>query len=349
MYNLFANVNWWIVAVAVVICYIVSSIKIVSEQERAVLVFMGRILKAVESGPHIVLWPLFWLRRAPKNAIKVDFGTLDDQNDISRAAQSDTSISWFVLRGPVRISWGDLDSSGLPDNERKQYVNDPYAKRLTTDPHLYFIFRVHDVCSLVEEAGGLEEAMDRIRDTCVTALSEEAGKTFVAKAIKEIDSLSDKIRDEVEWLVGDPNAKTRPGKNPNRSWGVDVLEVRIKDIGTSHAVNTAVSERSATVAKAAGEAMATELKANAEEIRLTKVGKGEAAAIEAKGAATAGAITARAEAVSSPGGQLIAQLDALKEGIEKGNVTILPADLTLLTTATSLKAAIDALGKKKGG
>jgi regulator of protease activity HflC (stomatin/prohibitin superfamily) len=331
------------VAIIAVVCYFASSINVVSEKERALLIFWGRILKTLESGPHFVLWPFQRITRITKNAIKVDFGTLDDE-DATRLSESDASQSWFVMKEPIRINWGDISSYvGLSDEERKQYENDPFAKRLTTDPHIYFVFRVCNLKNLIEEAGGLTEARDRIKDTCVTALSEEAGKTFVAKAIREVNTLSNKLRAKVEILVGAPGL-TPP--SPNRSWGVDVLEVRIKDLGTPHRTNEAVADRSATVARAAGEASATLLRAASEKVRLTQEGEGRAAAAKIEGKAAASAIQARAKAMSKPGGEVIAKLDALK-GLAGSKTIILPADLTLLTTATSIKTVLDGLTGKE--
>jgi regulator of protease activity HflC (stomatin/prohibitin superfamily) len=342
MYTLFSNINWWVVTIVAIICYVASCVKIVSEKERAILIFWGKILKPLESGPHIVPWPMR-VTKVTKNQIKVDFGTLD-ASDVARANQANASMSWFVMEEPIRINWGDIESSGLSAEDRVQYKNDPLAQRLTTDPHMYFIFRVFNLTSLIEEAGGLNEAMDRIKDTCVTALSAEAGQTFVAKAIKEISSISDKIRTKVEILVGAPNLNP---PSPNRSWGVDVVEVRIKDLGTPRRTNEAVADRSATIARADGEATGTVLKAAGEKTRLTQEGEGRAAATTIEGTATASAIKARAEAVSQPGGELIAKLDTLKAGLEYGKTVILPADLSILTAATSVKAVLDAVGKDK--
>ncbi|KKR70178.1 MAG: Band 7 protein [Candidatus Nomurabacteria bacterium GW2011_GWB1_40_7] len=366
---LFSSINWWVVASVVVICYFASSVKIVSEKEMGLSKIWGLILKSLKSGPHFIPWPMTMIK-VTKNAIKVDFGTLDVA-DVERVNKANASQSWFVMTEPIRINWGDIESSSLPKNQRKQYENDPLAKRVITDPHLYYILRVFNLQNLVEEAGGLIEAIDRIRDTCTTALQEFAGKTFLAKAITEVEQLSNDIRERVEDLVGDEQGQKRAKEKgiTLRSWGVDVMEVRIKAFGTSHAVNTAVSERSALVAKAAGEAISTELKAGAEEIRLTKEGKGLAAAITAKGAADASAITikgaadasaitakgtaeasaisARAKAVTEPGGELILKTDTLKEGLAHGKTVVLPLDQSLLTTVTSIKTVLDAVGKKE--
>ncbi len=363
-----------IVAVFVVlfvaaICIVVANVKVVSEKEIGLRTFLGRILGVLKSGPYLQFWPIVKIKTAPKTAIKVDFGTLD-RSEIERANRASSSDSWYVFQEPIRINWGDITSTdGITDEEKKQYENDPLAKRLTTDPHLYYIFQISDFVKLTEVAGGLTEAMDRIKDTCITAMQERAGKTFLAKAIKEVDTLSEKILDEVEWLVGDPNAKPREEQTPNESWGVDVKEVRVTSLGTSHAVNIAVSARASKIAEAAGDATATVLRAGAEKvklteeglgraaaetaeaesemIRLTKEGLGKAAAMTAEGKAVAAAIAARAKAVSTPGGDIVAKLDALGKVAEGGNTIILPADLDILTAATSVKTVLDAVGGKE--
>jgi hypothetical protein len=285
----------------------------------------------------------------------VDFGTLDVK-DAERAAKANESQSWFIMPEPIRINWGDIKSSNPTDEEKEQYKNDPLAQRLTTDPHMYFIFRIWSLDNLISEAGGLEEAIDRIKDTCVTALSEESGKTFVAKAIKQIAPLSDNIKERVEDLVGDPQGIPRVvarGKTPNRSWGVDILEVRIKDLGTPHRTNEAVADRAKTIALADGEATAVVLKAASEKNRLKEVADGKAYEINTladadknrltkEGEGRAAAFKARSEAVGANKGDLLVKLDALTAGLQFGKATILPMDTSLLTAALSVKATLDA-------
>jgi regulator of protease activity HflC (stomatin/prohibitin superfamily) len=348
MMEIMQQINWWIVVLFIAICYIATILKIVSEKEMGIRILWGYIFpKPLKSGLHLIPWPMR-ITKVTKNAIKVDFGTLDVA-DTERANQANASQSWFIMQEPIRINWGDIQSSdNLSAEDRKQYENDPLAKRLTTDPHIYFIFKVLDLKNLVEVAGGLNEAMDRIKDTCITSLQEEAGKTFVAKAIKEIDSLSNKILKEVEWLVGDPDATERPGKTRNDSWGVDIKEVRVKDLGTSHAINIAISSRSAKVAEAAGDATATVLTADGDAYATKKNASANKFKSREEGKGVASAIQARAKAASEPGGDLVIKCDTLKEGLAHGKATILPLDLSILSAATSIKVAVDAVGKKEG-
>lgn len=346
------NINWGVIALVVILCHLVANLRTVSEREQAISVLFGKILEPMESGLHFVPWPMRMVK-ATKNSIKVDFGTLNVEDE-GRAAKANESQSWFVMPEPIRMNWGDIKSSeGLSPEERKRFENDPLAQRLTTDPHMYFIFRISNLSSLVSEAGGLDEAMDRIKDTCVTALQEQAGKTFVAKAIRDIDPLSDRIRERVEDLVGDPQGQERLKKlgKTTRSWGVDVYEVRIKDLGTPHRTNTAVADRASAIAVADGEATGVRLKAAGEEERLKRTADGksyeiktlagaEKKRLEKEGAGRAAAFKARSEAVGTDQGPLLARLDALTTGLQYGKTVILPADASLLTAALSIKEAL---------
>lgn len=337
---------------------VIGSIKVINEQELALLIFFGVILKPWSSGPHYALAPFYYVRRETKNSIQVDFGTLDDKKvqEIERARRAEKSQSWYVMTEPVRINWGDMRSLGLPAKEMERYENDPFASTLTTDPHFYFRIRITDLQLLIEEVGGLTEALERIRVTCIRALSEEAGKTFVAKARQELDSLSGLILERVEDLVGDPNPTNplRVRANVRKSWGIDVEEAAIQDIGAPHDANSALAARAAAIAKAdgdatakirtaiaerekteqeaAGQAKATELKAEADKKRLTLVGEGEAAALKVTAAAT-----------MEEGAQFILRIQALEKmaTASGGKIVVVPSDLSSLTGV--LAAAVETI------
>jgi regulator of protease activity HflC (stomatin/prohibitin superfamily) len=341
----------------------------------AVLIFAGIILKEWKSGPHYAVWPFFYVRRATRNSIQVDFGTLDEDT-VARADRSEESISWFVMREPIRINWGDFKSLRLtppgiliPSEDKikeynedlqKRYANDPYANTLTTDPHLFFRFRIFNLQWLIERVGGLDEAMERIKDTCVSSLSEEAGKTFVAKARQELDSLSDNIHLSVEKLVGDPDAIRDDKCEAADSWGIDIEEVKIKDIGAPRTSNVALAQRAADIANADGKATATIRAAGAEKIRLVETAEGEATATERKataerkrleeeGTGRANALKVVAEQASTRGGELVLKTDTLKEVMtaNEGKIVIVPTDLSGLTGA--ILGAVEAVKTPPGG
>ena len=357
------DIQWWALIIVLAFCHLfLGGFRVIGEQERAVLIFYGLILKEWKSGPHFALWPFYRVRRATKNSIQVDFGTLDEKNRgaVERVERSEKSDSWFVMKEPVRINWGDMKSLGLSEDEQKAYANDPYANTLTTDPHIFFRIKIFNLRYLIERVGGLDEAIERIKDTCVSSLTEEAGKTFVAKARKEMGRLSNKVREEVENLAGDEEAikraivKEKAGEKveetseeiSRRSWGIDVEDVRIKDIGAPHAANTSLAERAAAIAKADGEATATIRTAGANKIKLEETAEGEAIATERKakaektrlekeGTGRANALKAVAKAVNQPGGELVVKTDTLRAVMTAsgGKIVVVPTDLSALTGA----------------
>jgi regulator of protease activity HflC (stomatin/prohibitin superfamily) len=314
----------------------------------AVPIFLGKILdEEWRSGPHFALWPLFYVRRETKNSIQVHFGTVDE-NTRERADMSDDSDSWYVMIEPVRINWGDIKSSGLPEADQKIYANDPYANTITTDPHIYFIIRICNLKNLIERVGGLQEAIERIKDTCVGALTEMAGQTFVAEARKKMDELSLRIREKVEDLVGDPESIKRGKSKPVDSWGINVEEVRIKDIGAPHDANKALALRAATIAEADGKATATIRLAISTHQQLKEEGEGKAEAIKAiagaeqerltkEGEGRAAALKAVAEAADTSAGKLVIQTDTLRAVMTAngGKIVVVPTDLSGLTGAVT--------------
>ncbi len=342
------GVNWQIVGFVAITCHFAGSFRVVSAQEQAILILWGIILRRLGSGPKFAPWPMYIIR-APKTSIKVDFGTLSS-DDAARIRQSADSITWYVMEEPIRINFGDINSTTsdqLSDDERKRFLNDPYSNRLTTDPHLYFIFRVNDLWRMWEEVGGVEEAIDRIKDTCVTALSEEAGQTFVARAVTQIKEMSKILLERVEDLVGDPEARLRArlaGTKEPRSWGVDILEGRIKDLGTPRRTNEATADRAASVARADGEATAAKLRAEGEKQRIISTSEGDKQRIINIGDGEAAAIAARGKALEdSPGAQLALRVDAFQAGLEKGRVVLMPADMSLMSGVLAAKEAMDTL------
>jgi regulator of protease activity HflC (stomatin/prohibitin superfamily) len=160
----------------------------------------------------------------------------------------------------------------------------------------------------------------------------------LAKAVKEVKDLSSALRTCVEILVADPQAIQRQQAQVEDSWGVDIEEVRIKTLGTSHTVNRSIAKRASDIAEADGLATAAARKAEGERDRLRTEAEGTAEAmeriataertrLEQEGQGQAAALAARAEVLTTDGGRMIATIDAWKTGLENGNVVIVPTDM----------------------
>ncbi len=352
---------WWLIALTIALCHGVASVRTMSEQEKGVIVLFGRILDTggdlenpdVKSGLFLAPWPMK-VRRISKTGIKIDFGTLDE-SERAKYEKSIPSGSWFILEEPMHTNWGDIDSYkgvevtgpdgnvtlvNLTPEERASYATDPLAKRMTTDPHVFFIMKVHNFKQLIEEVGGFQEAVERIRDVCISVLSEYAGKTFVAKALTDIGELNRRLKERVEELIGDPEGNARLAKEDkpeNPSWGIDVTDLIVKNLGVHHDTNRAMIKRSVDIADADGDARAAIRRSEGKKTELINEGTGRAAAktamnaaeadeIVKKGAATAGALAARGKALDeSPGARQILQTDAVIAGLKDGKAVFLPS------------------------
>jgi hypothetical protein len=83
-------------------------------------------------------------------------------------------------------------------------------------------------------------------------------------------------------------------------------------------------------------------KANAERHRLEQEGTGTAKALELQRMAQALGFKHLIDASDLNTATLLLRLEALQKAVEKGNVTILPADQSLLSSALSLKEVLTA-------
>ena len=207
----------------------------------------------------------------------------------------------------------------------------------------------------------------------------------------------------VEELVGDPRAIERAlllVENPDElvdivdgqkiskrevvrrgleedSWGVNITEVRIKDLGTPKRTNEAAADRSKAIAEAEGLARATVIEAeadrqkqeqvalasafamttNAEATRIsaTKIALGQANATRLAagaekdrdilvGTGKAAALTLMAKAVNEPGGKDVLKAQTLQKGFEYGKTVVTPLDQHFLTDIVALQETLKATG-----
>lgn len=349
----------WLLVIAIAGYHAIDAPKTIEADELAVTDTFGHLSEHLPSGLHIVPYPVR-LHRVTKNDIKVNFGTLDEAQRRAVQNSRDTGVSVRILEEAIRITFGNISAyepepGQISKEEAKaRYADNLLARDLTVDPHMYFTFKTHNLKTLIEVAGDLNKAIDRIKSTYVRVLSVKAGKTFPAYALSHMTEFMEAIFAELEFLVGDPDAPDTIGKRKKGpSWGANVLEIGIESLGIPHKTNTALAERSALIAKAEGEAVATVNKSRADReatenealgasMRIREVGNAEADSIKVKGKATAQALANRAKAVQEPGGELILKTDAWSEVAKGGKVVIVPTDSSAMTELFKAQAVIDA-------
>lgn len=361
------NIKWWIIATTIVVCHFGTSLKVISEKEKAAIMLFGWVLSEADSG--LVLCPFpSWLNKFPKPSVRVDAGTIKTDEQRRSVIESADDPVWYVSEEPFRPVWGDIASytGTLTSEQRESFKDDEYAASITTDPRFYIEFRVWGIRNLIAEIGTLKEAIKRMRDTAASVISNAAGKTFLAKARGEIAEMSELMKSEVEYLVGDPQAKERNDLLPEgekkpigKSWGIDILDVRLIDLGIPKRNNEARANRAAKISEADGDARAEIRRSEAAKVKLINEGTGMAAAKTAMntaeadgilrtGKATAEALAARAAVAETAGGRLIIQSDAVKAGLEHGKAVFLPSGgiSDLVSAVVTGVAAIDATKPK---
>lgn len=358
---------WWFVALALLVSHILLSIVTVGERELGALFFWGRARQDLESGPHFAFWPFCYIRKETKNLIQLEIGVLDE-SEKQKAKALESSISVYLLEDPLRVNWGSMKTADPPatSTEKEMFSkNDPYADNMVTDTRVTVRFRISSLTKLISKAGGLNEGIELIQKVTTSTLVAHAGKSFVGRAIRNMEQLDEKLRKAVEEFVVDPDCELYKIK-PENSWGINVEKTQITRLGTSKRVNEAIANKDKTVFEAQGNRIKTEqeglanantikYKAEADKIRLTEEGIGTANAIKQKAEADKIRLTREGEGNAEAArlllfaqqeglkklselagieeGKLLLQIQALEKGMQAGNTFVLPLELSKLVSA----------------
>ena len=319
------GVKWWVVALVASICHFIASIRTVGEQEMGALVFLGKVLGPLSSGPVFAPFPLR-IRLITKNVIQLEFGTREGAED-KKAAERDVST---IYGEPFRVTFGT--SARMSKEEKALYKGDPLIDRLTFDPHVVMRFQIKDFVVFINEIGDLTEAMEQIREAAKGAIQAYAGTHTPAQMIEQIDTVNVLLTERVEILIGEkPNAK-----GERIFWGIDFRSASITSPGLPKRVNESMADRG----KAAFAAEAVAATAEGERQKREREGAGTAKTREFLLLAEAVGTKALAEAIKEDEGKLIVKLQAIERAIKDGKVTILPIDQSLITAALAVKESL---------
>lgn len=333
-----SSVCWWAVALVAMVCHIALSIVVVNERQLGAVFLLGKPLGDIGSGPHFVFWPFCYIRKGTRNIIQLEIGVLTEE-ERKKAALLEKSESVYLLEDPFFVNWGGIDSVGdVTEEEKRRFDGNPYGKPMVTSTHLTVRYQVWSYTSLVVNAGGTLEAIELIRNVATAALIAHAGKSFVGRALANMEKVDDELKVKIEEFVADPNSNAFR-KNPKRSWGVNIRKTQITRMGTARRISEAQADQGKTIYNAQAErfkteeiaiglAKATVLKAGAEKERLEKEGAGRAEAERLLLFAQKKGLEELANLAKLPEGQLVLQLQALERGLKEGKVVILPLELS---------------------
>ena len=200
-----ANVwNWgWTIA-SLQAVYFFLSFKIVLAEEQALVLFFGRPIEELESGPHIVPWIICSLRKETKHTLQIQIPGEPEEIDKSGNDKDGLMKGKKVL--PIRVTTGSYETAkanpefaGDPSLNR----NDPLNERMTVEVTALVRFAIKSLTHFIQNIGNLDEARRQLRDTVESVLKAELAKRTPALIIAHWDDINKEILRKLNILIKD--------------------------------------------------------------------------------------------------------------------------------------------------
>lgn len=219
--------------------YSAASVQIVREDETGALIFLGRPIRQVHSGPVFAPLGFAKVRRETQLVRQREF-----PGDPEFIHYEDTPVPSGKVR-PWHVTTGAAPAGSTP--------TDPLDDRMTLRVAVFVSLQMksNGIIDFITNIGSYEEAFRRIQDTITPVVQQQFAIRTPARILEEFDQINrDHLRPAVETLIG--------------TWGVNIVELSLKppDIGRTvsealRSVPTARLEKQASIA--ASEAKAQEI------------------------------------------------------------------------------------------
>ncbi len=246
--------DWGLSLFLVIVFYTIISIKTVSPKERGARTFLGKIIDILESGPVFIPLVFCDLEKAPRLNIQSELPS--DPENIFR---EDGPVPEGKFP-PIRIPFGPPSEDGEGISK-----DDPLNARMTQEVVPVITWRVKNYRQFLTTIGSIEEAERQMEDMSIAMLMESFTTITPAVALKSLPTYNKLLKEAIDNKVD---------TNDGNSWGIDLIEAKIKIINLSHKLNEAIQavpeatmKKRATIITAEGEK---------EKRRLEGEGSGEA-------------------------------------------------------------------------
>lgn len=205
---------------------------------------------------------------------------------------------------PIRITFAEGDP-----NDSTIDKTDPLNRRTTNEVSLFTRWRIRkqkfwDFYVRIQDR---DEAKRQLTDMGVGVLQEKLTLLTVAQTLRQLVP----INNELDNLV----------RERTKNWGIEIIDYRIKLIGLSHNLNSAIQD----IAKSEAERTSKVIDADAEEQKRTKEGQGAANALRAAIVARGTGMAAVAAALGVEGRDVLGAETARDIGQGPSNTFILGA------------------------
>ena len=199
----------------------------------------------------LVCTPVFLSELEKFTANTIEFELPADPQHIWR--EESTPPVGSRARPPIRITFAEDKDS-----------DDPLKRRVTEEVVFFARIRIENFFNFWKRIGSLDEARHQLEDMGVAILSAELPKVTLSKAIEDIATYSEQLQKDM--------------RNSTRSWGVRIVDARVKQFALAKNLNKAIQERAASVANK----QTTITNAEATRTATTLQGEGVANAIRAE-------------------------------------------------------------------
>jgi hypothetical protein len=283
-------ISWTWLFLFTACAYIVFSFRFldpVGVDENAALIFFGRAIGNVKSGPVFAPLGLFNLTKVTSEIIEKEFP--DEPQNIFRGEMKDTTVDMNGKKPPIRVQFRNsitqaeakeilgeaitavrnYDADTEPDRVVKFVANAPedgFARRLTAEPYVVVQFVIEDPSLFLRNIVSIENAKKQIEDLMFSVIQQYYPQMSIGQALQNVEWMNILLFNAVEKLIG-----VRGDLKP---WGVSLQGAYVKYIYTSHQINTSVMK----AAQALYDKQATITTAEGERERLVLEGRGIASA-----------------------------------------------------------------------
>ena len=325
--NLMFEFSWFWLGLGVLLAYLVLSFRILQYNQVGAIFFLGYPWKEVGPGglcfvPFLISWAQLFSTNAfqlelpgePERVQKTDQDNLrEGMRPPIRTTQAEAESALYWYETEDTREWRFKKFQEFEEVEQKAILADPLHHRLTTEPVVIVRWRLRRVengdtlFKFIENIGSVEEANRQIEDTVVATLRTNFAKVTAGNALSAMAFFNQRIRERVEILIGERPDET--GVLREAPWGIELLDVQIKDIDPGKTINTSLSGAAAAIK----DKEAAIRKAEGDKAREVLIGEGRAEAIRKVG-----------EALSTPDGLLAGQLQAGIEVAKEADFMILP-------------------------
>lgn len=270
--------NWGWIILGFQILYTAASVRIVDVDELGLILFFGRPLFNVESGPVYVPFGFCSLETEVKNVIEVELP--GNPEELYYGEEKNFAVEGSGKKLPFRVNFSEAgekttfsikDSGGAEIETVEISPSDPLRRKITVQVQFAVRVRITDLRTFIQTLGSRVELIVQLTDICTGSANRELAKYPFCVIQARMGTFSKLIADEVRTRVGEPGT---PGY-----WGVSVETVQLKEFVLSHQLNTIIQG----VPQAEAEANATRTRAEAERFRLQKEGEGVRDGVRASG------------------------------------------------------------------